>query len=96
LKRLALKAGGNCRDCINRKGQSCKTHPVCERAILPRFRKSFASAHAAAGVDVRTIQSFLRHSSLDTTLGYLAAIDTPQMRTKVNAAFANPSVPYSG
>jgi integrase/recombinase XerD len=90
IKRLALKAGVNCGECTNRKAKSCKTHPVCERAILHRFRKSFASAHAAAGVDVRTIQSFLRHSSLDTTLGYLAAsrIDTPQMREKVNSAFA--------
>ena len=91
VKRLALRAGVNCGECLNDRGQSCKTHPVCERAILHRFRKSFASALSASGVDVRTIQSFLRHSSLDTTLSYLAAsrIDTPEMRYKVNSAFAH-------
>ena len=90
IKKLAFRAGINCGECRDARGRSCKTHPSCERAILHRFRKSFATRLAGAGVDVRTIQSFLRHSTLDTTLSYLAAgrLDTPEMRSKVNQAFA--------
>jgi integrase/recombinase XerD len=91
IKWLALRAGVNCGECINKKGESCKTHPVCERAILHRFRKSFATAMSNAGVNVRTIQAWLRHSSLDTTLSYLkeSENDDQGMRAKVGSAFAH-------
>jgi integrase/recombinase XerD len=98
IKRLALKAGVNCGECINRKGHSCATHPVCRRAILHRLRKSFATCHSDAGVNVRTIQSWLRHSSLDTTLAYLKASDNQSevIREQVNSSFSHLSAPYSG
>ena len=89
VKTLALRAGINCGECLDRKGRSCAAHPVCQRAILHRFRKSFAFLHSESGINVRTIQSWLRHSSLDTTLGYLSASDnkSPVIRAKVNSAF---------
>jgi integrase/recombinase XerD len=90
IKRLALRAGANCGECLDKKGRSCSTHPVCRRAILHRFRKSFAFLHSEAGVNVRTIQDWLRHADLGTTQGYLAASDnqSPVIRAKVNSAFA--------
>ncbi len=90
VKRLALKAGLNCGDCYSKAGKCCATHPVCKRIILHKLRKTFATLHHESGVSARTIQRWLRHSDLDTTLRYLAASDDQSMRTReqVNSTFA--------
>ena len=97
VKKLALKSGMNCGQCINRKGQSCEKYPVCRRAILHRFRKNFATRQHRAGADARTIQNWLRHSSIETTLGYLAPSrnDEPLVRERVNHAYSHLSIPGS-
>jgi len=89
LKKLALRGGLNCGHCTNKQGKSCADHPVCDFWILHRFRKAFATRHSEAGVPVRTIQRWLRHSDLDTTLRYLASSDdqTVQTRDRINSAF---------
>jgi integrase/recombinase XerD len=71
LKERALAAGLNCGHCtgrLNGKAVSCKEYPVCEHWILHRIRKTFATLHHANGVSARTIQSWLGHESLETTL----------------------------
>jgi integrase/recombinase XerD len=90
LKRLGMRAGLNCGHCYNRAGLPCSKHAVCSRFELHRLRKSFATLHHEAGVSARTIQRWLRHSSLDTTLRYLAASDdrSERPREQVNSTFA--------
>jgi integrase len=90
IKELALKSGLNCGECYNKAGECCATSPTCSRFILHRFRKTFATMHHEAGVSARTIQRWLRHSSLDTTLRYLAGGDDKSERTRaqVNNTFA--------
>lgn len=90
LQHLALRAGLNCGGCYNRAGHCCKNRPMCKGWGLHRFRKTFATMHHEAGVSVRTIQRWLRHSSLDTTLRYLAGSDDKSAKTrlKVNNSFA--------
>jgi hypothetical protein len=46
--------------------------------------------HHEAGVSARTIQRWLRHASLETTLRYLAGGDDKSERTRnlVNSTFA--------
>jgi integrase len=90
LQRLAHRAGLNCGGCYNRTGRCCKDRPICHHWGLHRFRKTFATMHHEAGVSVRTIQRWLRHSSLDTTLRYLAGSDDKSAKTrlKVNNSFA--------
>lgn len=63
---------------------------VCKRIILHKLRKTFATMHHKSGVSARTIQRWLRHSDLDTTLRYLAASDdqNPKIREQVNGTFA--------
>lgn len=89
LKELAFREGFNCGGCYNKAGQCCKDAPICHKWILHRFRKTFATMHHRNGVPVRTIQAWLRHSSLDTTLRYLADSDdeSEQTRTFVNGTF---------
>ena len=90
LKRLGMRAGLNCGHCYNRAGLPCSKHAVCSRFELHRLRKSFSTLHHEAGVPARTIQKWLRHSSLDTTLRYLASSDDQSERTReqVNNTFA--------
>jgi integrase/recombinase XerD len=90
LKRLALRAGLNCGQCYNAPEQCCAQTATCEHFGLHRFRKTFATFHHEAGVSARTIQRWLRHSSLDTTLRYLAGSDDQSEKTRglVNSTFA--------
>jgi integrase/recombinase XerD len=104
LKRIALEAGVNCGHCQtmrtvqrtvgNRyeKQQievSCKTHPVCERIKLHRFRKTCATRWHRKGVDVRTIQHWLGHKSLETTQLYLGITESTELRDKINSAYGD-------
>jgi integrase/recombinase XerD len=72
---------------------------VAKRANLPgewilhKFRKSFATWHHEAGVSPRTIQAWLGHESIETTLLYLAIADVQSERTRrqVNSTFSGAS-----
>jgi integrase/recombinase XerD len=90
LQNLAFRAGLNCGECFNKQGQCCSDHAMCHQWGLHKFRKTFATLHHEAGVSVRTIQRWLGHSSLDTTLRYLAGSDDASERTRlqVNSTFA--------
>jgi integrase len=92
LKELALRAGLNCGHCTTlSKGNSlsCKDRPICKKWILHRFRKSFATLHHEAGVSPRTLQNWLGHKSLETTIRYLGIADarSKQIRSQVNKTF---------
>ncbi len=91
IKRVALRAGLNCGLCegvSSRKRVTCATHAVCRKWIIHSLRKTWATFQARSGTDVRTIQQDAGHSSLETTLGYLAAEDrrSATRRAQINAA----------
>jgi len=90
LKQVALEAKLNCGHCINRKGLSCKRHPVCRRWYLHKFRATAATTWLQNDIDIRTAQTWLGHSDMESTLRYLKAASArkPIVREKVNAAFA--------
>jgi integrase/recombinase XerD len=90
LKTVAFNGRLNCGKCVgtvNHKEVSCADAPVCEKWILHRFRKNFATDRHQAGASARQIQKWLGHSSLETTLRYLAVMDdtTEQVREICNA-----------
>jgi integrase/recombinase XerD len=90
LQRLAYRAGLNCGECRNKKGHSCRNRATCGAWGRHKFRRTFATMHAEAGVPAPTIQRWLGHSDLATTLRYLAIADvrSERTRTQVNATFA--------
>jgi integrase len=99
LKRLALHAGMNCGECTTtmNKGRydrkrpvevTCKTDPICRHIFLHRLRKTCATRWEAAGVPVRTIQIYLGHKSLETTMRYLGVTDSSKLRSSINQAFS--------
>jgi len=78
LKNVAFKGGLNCGKCVGTvegKEVSCANAPVCEKWILHRFRKNFATDRHNSGASARKIQKWLGHSSIETTLLYLAVGD---------------------
>lgn len=88
IKRLALRAGVNCGQCVNKAGKSCATHPVCRHILLHKMRKTFASTLHHKGLPAQTLQQYLRHSELSTTLAYIADQPDDQVRETINSTFS--------
>ena len=68
---------------------------VAERAKLDadgfwlhKFRATFATWSLWAGVDLRTVQQWLGHSDMESTMRYLKPSRSQQVREKVNEIFA--------
>jgi integrase/recombinase XerD len=100
LKRIALRAGLNCGQCktIITKGKydrkrevevTCKTDPVCEHWYLHRLRKTCATRWQENGIPVRTIQVWLGHKNLETTMLYLGVTDVEKLRGQIDSAFGD-------
>lgn len=100
LKRIALRAGLNCGQCrttitegryekSKKVEVSCKSRPVCQHFYLHRFRKTCASRWEQHGVPIRTIQHYLGHKNLETTMIYLGVTDSEKLRGNINAAFGD-------
>ncbi len=77
----------------NKMLQACKR--IAKRAKLDdsqfwlhKFRATFATWHLQAGIDIRTVQSWLGHKSVETTLRYLQPARGAAIQAKFNATFA--------
>jgi integrase/recombinase XerD len=55
---------------------------------LHKFRATFATWSLWAGVDLRTVQQWLGHSDMESTMRYLKPSRSQQTREKVNEIFA--------
>jgi Phage integrase family len=100
LKTIALRGGLNCGQCktIITKGEgdkrrkvkvSCKDHAVCEHFYLHRFRKTCATRWHEANIPVRTIQYWLGHKNLETTMLYLGVTSNEKLRGNIDRAFGD-------
>jgi integrase len=82
FKAVAKSAGLNCGSCKTKMMDgkyhlrklvdiTCATRPVCEKHYLHRLRKTAATRWLHSGINIRKIQSWLGHSSLEVTQLYL-------------------------
>ena len=55
---------------------------------LHKFRSTFATRCLWAGVDLRTVQQWLGHSDMESTMRYLKPSRNQAVRDKVNSIFA--------
>jgi integrase len=98
LKRIAKKAGLICGQCqstltkADRYGANKRQEvvwcsddcQVCEQHYLHRLRKTTASIWHNTGVPLRTIQKWLGHKSIETTMIYLGVQDADELQEQIN------------
>ena len=88
LKRIARRAGLNCGECSTCLQGAGTERQECERWFLHKFRATFATMHLQAGVDLRTVQSWLGHKDLASTMRYLKPARGEEVWERFNRTFA--------
>jgi integrase/recombinase XerD len=73
-------------DCLKVVAKRAGLEP--ENFWLHKFRATFATWSLWAGVDLRTVQQWLGHSDMESTMRYLKPSRSQQTREKVNEIFA--------
>lgn len=71
LKRIARRGKLNCGHCQSKHGNKCSEGPHCSKWYLHKFRHTFATTNLEHGVSIRTLQEWLGHSDLESTMVYL-------------------------
>ena len=72
-------------DCLKALAERASMNP--DHFWLHKFRATYATKSLCGGTDVRTVQSYLGHSDLESTLRYLKPSRSPEVRDKVNHIF---------
>jgi integrase len=72
-------------DCLKAVAERAKVNP--DNFWLHKFRATFATRCLWAGVDLRTVQQWLGHSDMESTMRYLKPSRSQQVRAKVNEIF---------
>lgn len=84
VKTIAYRARLNCGQCKTEHGNYCFNGPHCMRFFLHKFRHTFATEHLRHGVDIRTLQSWLGHRDIQSTMVYLKGVQSKDALAKVN------------
>jgi integrase/recombinase XerD len=85
VKRVAERAKLNCGQCLTRHGNRCSEGPHCGHFFLHKFRHTFATEHLRHGVDIRTLQSWMGHRDIKSTMVYLKGVQSKDALAKANA-----------
>jgi integrase len=101
LKRIANRAGLNCGHCLSKHGNKCAAGPHCGRWFLHKFRHTYATTCLESGVSIRTVQEWLGHSDLASTMIYLKYVrrkDIQQLvdNSEMAALAAHGPIPRAG
>jgi len=87
VKKIAHRARLNCGQCTTEHGNRCSEGPNCMRFFLHKFRHTYATEHLRHGVDIRTLQGWLGHRDIQSTMVYLKAVQSADAVAKVNTGF---------
>ena len=85
VKCVAYRARLNCDQCVTKHGNKCADGPHCQHYYLHKFRHTIATEHLRDGVDIRTLQGWMGHRDIQSTMGYLKGIHSKDALAKVNA-----------
>jgi integrase len=81
LKRLARQAKLNCGEC-----DGCKaTSRECQQWTLHKFRRTYCTTLLRSGLDLRTVQAYMGHADLTSTMRYLRPASSAEAQAKINA-----------
>ncbi len=84
VKKVAHRAELNCGQCVTKHGNHCAQGPYCQRFYLHKFRHTFATEHLRHGIDLRTLQGWMGHRDIQSTMVYLKGIQSKDALVKVN------------
>ena len=74
------------------KTNRCSTGPYCKRWFLHKFRHTYATRHLQDGIDIRTLQQWMGHHDIASTMVYLKGVRNSDIQVRLNkgslAAFA--------
>lgn len=73
-------------DCLKAVAKRAKLNE--DHFYLHKFRATFATWHLWNGIDLRTVQSYLGHSDLESTMRYLKPSHSEHAQAKVNDTFS--------
>jgi integrase len=85
VKSVAERAKLNCGQCITKHGNKCSEGPHCQHFFLHKFRHTFATEHLRHGVDIRTLQIWMGHRDIKSTMVYLKGVQSKDVLAKINA-----------
>ena len=85
VKKVAERAKLNCGQCETRHGNRCAEGPHCQHFFLHKFRHTFATEHLRHGIDIRTLQGWLGHRNIKSTMVYLKGVQSKDALVRVNA-----------
>lgn len=100
LKAVAFRAGLNCGRCAvshklddgKTRVNHCSIGPFCTRWFLHKFRHTYATRHLQDGIDIRTLQQWMGHRDIASTMVYLKGVRNKDVQKRINtgslAAFA--------
>ena len=100
LKAVAYRAKLNCGHCSvahkledgTVKTNRCSQGPFCTRWFLHKFRHTYATRHLQDGIDIRTLQQWMGHRDIASTMVYLKGLRNSDVQARINkgslAAFA--------
>jgi integrase/recombinase XerD len=89
LKQVARRAGLNCGHCTGShagKAVTCRTHAICRRWGLHKFRHTYATSMLRDKVDIVTVSRWLGHKDLKTTRIYLRALEAEAAQPQVESS----------
>jgi integrase/recombinase XerD len=92
LKAVAERAGMNCRHCVithklkdgTVKLNRCNAGPYCARFFLHKFRHTYATRHLQDGIDIRTLQQWMGHRDIASTMVYLKGVRNADVQARIN------------
>ena len=87
LKSIAWRGGLNCGQCVTKFGHKCAEGPYCRNFYLHKFRHTFATEHLRDGVDICTLQKWMGHHDIHSTMKYVRGLVTEQAVAKVSAGW---------
>lgn len=100
LKQVADRAKLNCGHCAVKhklgngviKINRCSDGPYCSRWFLHKFRHTYATRHLQDGIDIRTLQQWMGHRDIGSTMVYLKGLRNKDVQQRIDkgslAAFA--------
>jgi integrase/recombinase XerD len=100
LKAVAYRGKLNCKHCVvshklengDIKINRCSAGAYCGRWFLHKFRHTYATRHLQDGIDIRTLQQWMGHRDIASTMVYLKGVRNSDVQARINkgslAAFA--------